>query len=242
MIARSVKECGLPPGVFALLFGAGAETGAALVDHPKVKAVGFTGSLSAGKALMQRAAARPEPIPCFMEMSSVNPVFVLPEALVYARRADRRAGFSARSRLAWASSAPSRDWCFCRAARAPTSLIDELKAQVGKAAISPMLTAGILKSYRSGVAARQTHGCVETVAQAEPARGESATAVPVAFQISGADLLRDPELATEVFGPSTLIIRYERPRGVDGAGAGTRRPTYRNIARHRGRHCRVRAI
>ena len=53
----------------------------ALVEHPKVKAVGFTGSLAAGKALMQRAAARPEPIPCFMEMSSVNPVFVLPEAL-----------------------------------------------------------------------------------------------------------------------------------------------------------------
>ena len=81
VIARSVKACGLPPGVFALLFGAGAEIGAALVDHPKVKAVGFTGSLAAGKALMQRAAARPEPIPCFMEMSSVNPFFVLPEAL-----------------------------------------------------------------------------------------------------------------------------------------------------------------
>jgi NADP-dependent aldehyde dehydrogenase len=64
VVARSVKECGLPPGVFALLFGAGAEIGAALVDHPKVKAVGFTGSLAAGKALMQRAAARLEPIPC----------------------------------------------------------------------------------------------------------------------------------------------------------------------------------
>ncbi len=61
--------------------GAGSEIGAALVYHPNVKAVGFTGSLTAGKALMQRAAARPEPIPCFMEMSSVNPLFVLPEAL-----------------------------------------------------------------------------------------------------------------------------------------------------------------
>src|SRR5271170_6862210 len=87
VIARSVKECGLPPGVFALLFGAGSEIGAALVDHPRVKAVGFTGSLAAGKALMQRAAARPEPIPCFMEMSSVNPVFLLPDAL-YSRSAE----------------------------------------------------------------------------------------------------------------------------------------------------------
>src|SRR3984885_6511317 len=81
VIARSVRECGLPSGVFTLLFGAGSEIGAALVDHPNVKAVGFTGSLAAGKALMQRAAARPEPIPCFMEISSVNPLFVLPEAL-----------------------------------------------------------------------------------------------------------------------------------------------------------------
>ena len=114
VIARSVKECGLPPGVFALLFGAGAEIGAALVDHPKVKAVGFTGSLAAGKALMQRAAARPEPIPCFMEMSSVNPFSCF---LTRSTRAARRlrAGCLARSRWAWASSAPSRDWFFCRA-------------------------------------------------------------------------------------------------------------------------------
>src|ERR1017187_6252322 len=81
IICRSVKDCGLPAGGFALIFGSGAQVGSALVQHPAVKAVGFTGSLSAGKALMQMAAERPEPIPCFMEMSSANPFFILPEAL-----------------------------------------------------------------------------------------------------------------------------------------------------------------
>ena len=80
-LRSSVRECGLPAGTFALIFGSGAVVGSALVEHPSVKAVGFTGSLHAGKALMQLAAARPEPIPCYMEMSSTNPLFVLPEAL-----------------------------------------------------------------------------------------------------------------------------------------------------------------
>ncbi len=88
VICNSVRECGLPAGTFAVLFGSGAQVGAALVEHPAVKAVGFTGSLSAGKSLMDIAAARPEPISCFMEMSSTNPVYVLPEAL-HTQRSDR---------------------------------------------------------------------------------------------------------------------------------------------------------
>jgi NADP-dependent aldehyde dehydrogenase len=208
VIARSVQECGLPPGVFALLFGAGAEKGAALVDHPKVKAVGFTGSLGAGKALMERAAARPEPIPCFMEMSSVNPVFVLPEAL-YTRGEEIARGLVGSFTLGVGQFCTKPGLVFLPRGASADILVEELRTQVGKAGISPMLTAGILKSYRAGVAARKSQGCVETVAQAEPGSGENATAVPVAFQISGADLLREPELATEVFGPSTLVIRYE---------------------------------
>src|ERR1700691_3162105 len=66
VVSESVRACGLPPGMFAVLFCTGAEIGAALVAHPAIKAVGFTGSLTAGKSLMRVAAARPEPIPCFM--------------------------------------------------------------------------------------------------------------------------------------------------------------------------------
>src|ERR1700677_162488 len=80
-IRESVKACGLPEGVFSMLFDAGIEIGIQLVKHPAIKAVAFTGSFTGGTALMKLAAARPEPIPCYSEMGSVNPVFVLPGAL-----------------------------------------------------------------------------------------------------------------------------------------------------------------
>ncbi|HSU47815.1 MAG TPA: aldehyde dehydrogenase family protein, partial [Arthrobacter sp.] len=77
-IARAVAESGLPGGVFSLVFGAGKSIGQALVADPRIKAVGFTGSQAGGIALMKTAAARPEPIPVFAEMSSINPVYILP--------------------------------------------------------------------------------------------------------------------------------------------------------------------
>ena len=207
VIARSVKECGLPPGVFALLFGAGAEIGAALVDHPKVKAVGFTGSLAAGKALMQRAAARPEPIPCFMEMSSVNPVFVLPEAL-YSRGEEIARGLFGSFTLGVGQFCTKPGLVFLPRDVTGSMFVAELKAQVEKAgAAAAMLTEGIAKSYRSGIAGRQSS--VETVAQASANGAGSTYAAPVVMQIDGRDLLREPELATEIFGPSALAIRYD---------------------------------
>ncbi len=80
-IMRAVDACGLPGGVFSLLHGSGAEIGTALVRHPFTRGVGFTGSRAAGRALFDAAAARPDPIPVFSEMSSLNPVFILPGAL-----------------------------------------------------------------------------------------------------------------------------------------------------------------
>ncbi len=77
----AVQICGLHEGVFSLLFGSGAQVGASLVAHPSVKAVGFTGSQAGGMALMAIAAQRKEPIPVYAEMSSINPVFLLPKAL-----------------------------------------------------------------------------------------------------------------------------------------------------------------
>src|SRR6185295_11076445 len=80
-VQQAVKDCGAPEGVFSMLYGAGREVGIALVKHPLVKAVGFTGSRAGGRALMDAAAARPEPIPVYAEMGSINPVFLLPGAL-----------------------------------------------------------------------------------------------------------------------------------------------------------------
>ena len=108
MVRESVRECGRPEGVFSLLFGSGAQIGTALMQHPSVRAGGFTGSRTAGRVLMDLAAARPEPIPFYAEMSSTNPVFILPGAL--RERGEAIAvDYILRSLSVLASFAPSRE-------------------------------------------------------------------------------------------------------------------------------------
>jgi alpha-ketoglutaric semialdehyde dehydrogenase len=209
VICNSVRECGLPAGTFSVLFGAGSQVGAALVQHPAIKAVGFTGSLTAGKALMDLAAARPEPIPCFMEMSSTNPVFVLPEAL-RARPAQIASGLFNSFMLGVGQFCTKPGLIFLPRNESADALVAELAAQVKNGSPSPMLTEGICKSYKSGIAQREGNTRVEVVAQ--PAKKDGIGPVdvmPALFQVSAADLLHDPHLAKEIFGPSTLIVRYD---------------------------------
>ena len=240
VVTQSVKECGLPAGVFAVLFGPGAKMGAALVKHPKVKGVGFTGSREAGKSLMDLAAARPEPIPCFMEMASVNPVFVLPEALK-ARGTQIAAGLFGSFTLGVGQFCTKPGLVFLPQGAEADALVAELKAHVEKASCQPMLTESIAKSYRSGVAERTGKASVETVVEAgEPGEQLSTYAVPVLLQIKGADLLRDRELAAEVFGPSTLVIRYKDRKelmdlvgGLEGQLTATLHGTESDIAQFR---------
>jgi NADP-dependent aldehyde dehydrogenase len=207
VICRGLRECGLPAGTFALIFGSGATVGSALVQHPAIKAVGFTGSLTAGKALMQLAAERPEPIPCFMEMSSTNPVFVLPEAL-RTRGTEIAKGLFSSFTLGVGQFCTKPGLIFLPQNESSDALVAELIANVRQAAPSPMLTEGICKSYKSGVAQRQAHGGLEILAQTSPEAVGAAHVSPVLFQIKGTELLRDPELMKEIFGPSTLIVRY----------------------------------
>ena len=191
VICHSVQECGLPAGVFALLFGTGAQIGSALVKHPKIKAVGFTGSLSAGKALMQLAAARPEPIPCFTEMSSTNPLFVLPEALRN-RAAQIADGLFGSFTMGVGQFCTKPGLVFLPKDEFADALVAGLVTRVEKAAASAMLTAGICKSYKTGVTQRQGHGSVEVLAQPDSTEGTGAGHVfPALFQVNGGDLLRD---------------------------------------------------
>lgn len=234
VIARSVKACGLPPGVFALLFDAGTELGAALVGHPKVKAVAFTGSLAAGKALMQRAAARPEPIPCFMEMSSVNPFFVLPDAL-YSRGPEIARGLFGSFTLGVGQFCTKPGLIFLPRDVTADIFVDELKLQIEKAGPQPMLTERIAESYRSGLAKSQSR--VETLAQASADGAGTAYTAPAVMQIDGKDLLREPELAAEIFGPFALVIRYHSreellalTRSLEGQLTATLHASERDLA------------
>src|SRR3954464_640720 len=81
LIQKAIKENGFPSGMFSLLFDAGIEVGISLVQHPATKAVAFTGSASGGQALMRLSAERPDPIPCYAEMGSTNPLFILSGAM-----------------------------------------------------------------------------------------------------------------------------------------------------------------
>ena len=152
-VRESVQACGLPEGVFSLLFDAGVAIGSALVQHPQVKAVGFTGSLAAGRALMDLAAARPEPIPCFTEMSSTNPVFILPGAL------EERSGAIAEG-LFGSFTLGAGQFCtkpgmvFLPELAKTDAFLADLRRRAAESPSFTMLTAGIAKHYKQALGAQ----------------------------------------------------------------------------------------
>lgn len=208
IIARSANECGLPAGVFALLFDAGTEIAAALVQHPLVKSVAFTGSLIAGRALLEQTAKRSEPIPCYMEMSSTNPFFVLPEAL-QTRAAQIGSDLFASFTLNVGQFCTKPGLVFLPRNAAADALIAVLASQVNEANPALMLTEGICRNYLSALDERERHRGVEILAASKSSNGASgAWVAPTLLETSGRELLGTPELAREVFGPATLIVRY----------------------------------
>lgn len=200
-VANAAKECGVPEGVFSLLFSSGYEIGQALVKNPAVKAVGFTGSRRGGRALMDIAAARPEPIPVFTEMSSVNPTFILPSAVK--ERGDAIvAGLHA--------SVTGGVGQFCTKPGLvfvpddATDFISNFKSQISNTPPASLLTGGIQKSYNTASEARAAE--TEIVANTEKdLPGFSVT--PTVFDTSAVEFLNTPELNEEIFGPTTLLIR-----------------------------------
>lgn len=239
VVSRSVRECGLPAGVFALLFGTGIQIGTSLVAHPAIKAVGFTGSFAGGRELMRVAAARPEPIPCFMEMSSTNPLFVLPEALA-TRGAQIANGLFASFTLGVGQFCTKPGLIFLPRNHDADAMMSALKSHVEKSAASPMLTAGICRNHTTGVAERAAHERVETLAQGAGHAGlPGAYAAPALFEVSGKDFLDHSELAREIFGPSTLVIRYHGEeemlalaRGLEGQLTATVHGTDDDLSAH----------
>lgn len=205
-IRNAVQQCGLPEGVFSLLAGPGNELGTALVSHPGIQAVGFTGSRQGGMALMQAAARRPAPIPVYAEMSSTNPVYLLPGAL--AARGEDIARHFVVSLLGSAGQLCTNPGLIIALDSPELDRFIELAtAGVQAAPSSTMLTAGIAQSYRSGVSKLAAHPGVQTLAQGQsndapaPCQANLAATTAQAF-------LADPDtLGAEVFGASSLVIR-----------------------------------
>ena len=199
-IREAVKSCGLPEGVFSLLFSKGYDIGQALVRHPRIKAVGFTGSRSGGRALMEIAAARPEPIPVYAEMSSVNPTFILPSVL--AEKAEEiAAGLHGSFTLGVGQFCTKPGLVFLPASQHVESFKNKLAELTAATAVSPLLTRGIKAHYEG--ATKERADLRKAVAEAD---SDGFAVKAELFETTAESFLQDAKLGEEVFGPATLLI------------------------------------
>jgi alpha-ketoglutaric semialdehyde dehydrogenase len=201
-IAEAARKAGMPDGVFSLIQGKSTESGKALVMHPLIKAVGFTGSLAGGKALFDLAVKRDEPIPVYAEMGSVNPVFLLPAKL------QEDVEGLAKSLVASNTLGIGQ---FCTnpgvIIMLKGELADQFLAQYTTALTAAtggaMLTDTIHNSYCKGITA---WGSLPSLKALGKGVGSDNAAIPHAFSVSGADFLKDASLAEECFGPVALHV------------------------------------
>ena len=199
----AIRRTGMPAGTFSLIQGGRRDVGTALVTHAAIKAAGFTGSLAGGRALFDLCAQRPEPIPFFGELGSVNPMFLLPAAL---------SGRAAAIGAGWAASLVMGAGQFCTnpgiaivaAGADADAFLDAAKAALETVPAQTMLTPGIASSYRCGVERMIARNAVSHVLSTDsPGR----SAGPNLFETSGAAWLADRALGEEVFGPLGLVVR-----------------------------------
>ncbi len=201
-VAKAVKDCGLPQGVFSLLYGSGREVGIALVTEPRIKAVGFTGSRSGGIALTQAAQARPEPIPVYAEMSSINPVYLFPAALE--ARAQRLAeGFVASLTQGAGQFCTNPGLVIAIAGAALDRFVATVSERLPGCAAQTMLTPGIFNAYTAGVRALAEHA--QVVAKGLAAEGPNQGQAQVFITRADAFLTHAP-LQAEVFGAASLVV------------------------------------
>ncbi|MBZ5580303.1 MAG: aldehyde dehydrogenase (NADP(+)) [Acidobacteriia bacterium] len=205
-VRDAAQATGMPEGVFSLLFGSGHQTGQALVTHPGIRAVAFTGSRRGGMALHQLAQSRPEPIPFYAEMGSINAVFLLPGALQQAG-GPMAAGLYASINLAVGQYCTNPGVLVVPRGPAGDEFSAALAGKMRDAPPAPMLHAGILENYRRLVAARSKDARVRAVAYAET----QDRAVPALFEVDAGVFMSTPELSDEVFGPSSLMVRCGGP-------------------------------
>lgn len=203
-VQQAVGDCGLPEGVFSLIFDSGQTIGQALVADPRIKAVGFTGSRRGGLALMQIAQGRAEPIPVYAEMSSINPVILFSGALADRGRAIAQSFVA--SLLMGAGQ-------FCTSPGLVLAIdhggLDEFIAAAGsaleEAGAATMLTPGIHKAYEEGIAALGGHAEVQTLARGKAGHNHQCQAG--LFATTADAFLKEEQLREEIFGSASLVVR-----------------------------------
>ncbi|MFN9513064.1 MAG: aldehyde dehydrogenase (NADP(+)) [Akkermansiaceae bacterium] len=203
-VIAAAQESGMPEGVFSVLYGGGRTVGQAVVKHPVIQAVGFTGSRAAGTALMDTAAKRPQPIPVYAEMSSINPIVFLPGALAKGEAALAEAYFGSLT-LGAGQFCTNPGLVFL-----PTGQGDEflakLKSLIEVGSPATMLNAAICKAFADATESLSNISGVKVLARssAEKKHGQCAPAV---FVVGIEDFLKNEQLQAEMFGPGSLIVR-----------------------------------
>ncbi|MDZ7607081.1 MAG: aldehyde dehydrogenase (NADP(+)) [Cyclobacteriaceae bacterium] len=202
-IKSAAEKTGMPAGVFSLLHGNGFETGQLMVKNPYTRAVAFTGSFHGGKALFDLAASREEPIPCFAEMGSINPVFLLPDRLAnneeliarqYVDSINLGVGqFCTNPGIVFGIQGKSLDKFIAAATAA-------LSASVG----GTMLHRGIRDNFNKSVKATIAEGGVEVLAKGD-GTGDC-TGIPHLLKTTGREFIKNPNLQKEMFGPASIIV------------------------------------
>ncbi|NDV99431.1 aldehyde dehydrogenase (NADP(+)) [Salipiger sp. PrR002] len=215
-ILAAIEKTGMPKGVFSLVQGGKRDVGQALVQHPLINAVGFTGSLGGGRALFDLCAQRDVPIPFFGELGSVNPMFLLPEAMK-ARGADIGTGwagsltmgagqFCTNPGIAVVETGPEGDAFVAAAAEALKGVTTQC-----------MLTDGIAQAYKDGKSRFDGRNAVKPVLVTD---SEGRNALPNLFETDAANYLQDHALGEEVFGPLGLVVRVSGPDEMDELARG----------------------
>jgi NADP-dependent aldehyde dehydrogenase len=205
-VNRAVEACDLPAGVFTMLHGSGTEIGIALVRHPLARAAGFTGSRHAGRSLFDAANARPDPIPVFAEMSSLNPVFILPGAL--RERAPQIAeGLRTSVTMGVGQFCTKPGLVFGLGGSDLQIFAGVLAEKISATAPATMLHPGICRSFHDGVEAVEKLPGVVLLAESDTAPDPDRTqGEAVVFATDAENFLKQPQLQEEVFGPFTLIV------------------------------------
>jgi 2,5-dioxopentanoate dehydrogenase len=203
-IDSAIKKCNLHPGLFHHIHGASTEVGQALVQHRYTKAVGFTGSFAGGKALFDLANQRPDPIPVFAEMSSINPVFILPEKLQNSTE-EIASMYAASITVGVGQFCTNPGLIIGIENEAMQQLIRLLSDKMKSVDPAAMLNSGIAKNFSERLEQALQQEEVLTISENIAMQGEKA--IPVLASATGQAYLTNPLLHHEVFGPYSLVIR-----------------------------------
>ena len=205
-IERAIERTKVPPAIFSMVHGQGPEVGMAMVKHPLTKAIGFTGSLAAGRAIYNAAAARPEPIPVYAEMGSVNPIFVLPSAVTDRGKQIAEALYQSVT-LGVGQFCTNPGLVLGLRDKPFDQFIDLCSQHFASAATGTMLHPGIGRNYQSRMNKIKDTSGVDLRAQSLEKQSPTTTCGPAGLFVSDATtFLSNSDLSEEIFGPSTIAI------------------------------------